>query len=68
MQIKNGVDAMIEILKINKNEKIIFTSADITVRHIAISFGACAFLDKQFKMHELLNKIQQIVKELVVEQ
>ncbi len=68
MPIKNGVDAMIEILKINKNKKIIFASADITVKHKAISLGACAFLDKPFKMHELLNKIQQIVKELVVEQ
>ncbi len=67
MPIKNGLDAMIEILKINKNEKIIFASADITVKEEALSLGACVFLDKPFKMHELLATIQHIVKELIVE-
>jgi len=67
MPIKNGLDAMIEIFKLNKNEKIIFASADITVKKEALSLGACAFLDKPFKMHELLTAIQHIVKELIVE-
>ncbi|MFX1462202.1 MAG: hypothetical protein ACFFBF_04045, partial [Promethearchaeota archaeon] len=65
--IKNGLAAMIEILKLNKNEKIIFASADITVKKEALSIGACAFLDKPFKMHELLTVIQHIVKELIIE-
>ncbi len=67
MPIKNGLAAMIEILKLNKNEKIIFASADITVKKEALSIGACAFLDKPFKMHELLTVIQHIVKELIIE-
>ncbi len=67
MPIKNGLDAMTEILRINKHEKIILASADISVKQKAISLGACAFLDKPFKMKELLNKIQQIVKELTKE-
>ena len=65
MPIKNGLDAMVEILKINKKEKIIFASADISVRQKALSLGAVAFLDKPFKIQQLLNTIQKIVKELI---
>jgi two-component system chemotaxis response regulator CheY len=67
MPIKNGLDAMEEILKINKNEKIIFASADITVKEKAITYGATAFLDKPFKMHELLNTIKVITKKLIIQ-
>ena len=66
MPIKNGLDAMIEILRLNKNERIIFASADVSVKQKAISLGACAFLDKPFKMHELLAAIQHIEKELII--
>ena len=67
MPIKNGLDAMVEILKINKKEKIIFASADMSVKQKAISLGAVAFLDKPFKMQHLLITIQKIVKELIIE-
>jgi len=67
MPIKNGLDAMVEILKINKKEKIIFASADMSVKQKAISLGAVAFLDKPFKMQQLLITIQKIVKELIIE-
>jgi len=67
MPIKNGLDAMVEILKINKKEKVIFASADISVKQKAISLGAVAFLDKPFKMQQLLITIQKIVKELIIE-
>lgn len=67
MPIKNGLDTMMEILKINRNEKIIFASADITVKEKAKAIGACAFLDKPFKMQQLLIVIQQIIDELIVE-
>ncbi|GAG89093.1 unnamed protein product [marine sediment metagenome] len=32
MPIKNGLDAMTEILQIDGHEKIIFASADITIK------------------------------------
>jgi two-component system chemotaxis response regulator CheY len=67
MPIKNGLDTMTEILKLNKNEKIIFASADISVKDKAKSIGACAFLDKPFKMKELLIIIQQIVDDLIIQ-
>ena len=66
MPIKNGLDAMIEILEINDQGKIIFASADATIRKKAISLGAYAFLDKPFKMQELLKTIQGIAKHLII--
>ena len=66
MPIKNGLDSMVEILKTHNNAKIIFASADNSVKEKAKSLGACAFLDKPFKMQELLNTIHFIVKELIV--
>lgn len=67
MPIKNGLDAMVEILQMNSHEKIIFASADASVKRNAKSLGACAFLDKPFKMQELLDTIQYIVKQLIIE-
>jgi len=67
MPIKNGLDAMTEILELNNQEKIIFASADTAIKEKAISQGARAFLDKPFKMQELLRTIQHITKELLIE-
>ena len=66
MPIKNGLDAMIEILKINKKAKIIFASADMSIKQKALSFGACGFLDKPFKMQKLLTTIQKLAKQLIL--
>ncbi len=67
MPIKNGLDTMEEILKIDKNIKIIFASADISVKEKAKNVGACAFLDKPFKMQQLLIVIQQIARDIIIE-
>ena len=66
MPIKNGLDAMTEILHTNNHVKIIFASADITIKQKALSLGACAFLDKPFNMRKLLNMIQNICGDLVL--
>jgi len=67
MPIKNGLDAMTEILQIDGHEKIIFASADITIKQKALSLGACEFLDKPFKMSKLLTIIRRVANELVIE-
>ncbi|MFX1277954.1 MAG: response regulator [Promethearchaeota archaeon] len=67
MPIKNGLDAMAEILCINNHVKIIFASADITIKKKALSIGACAFLDKPFNMRKLLSVIKEVNNELVLE-
>jgi len=67
MPIKNGLDAMAEILHANNHVKIIFASADISIKGKALSLGACAFLDKPFNIRKLLTIIQKICEELVLE-
>lgn len=67
MPIKNGLDAMSEILQINNHVKVIFASADITIKQMALKLGACAFLDKPFNMRKLLTLIQEVNKEIVLE-
>ncbi|MFX0030870.1 MAG: response regulator [Candidatus Hermodarchaeota archaeon] len=67
MPIKNGLDAMAEILRVNNHVKVIFASADISIKQKALSIGACAFLDKPFNMRKLLSVIQQVYEELVLE-
>ncbi len=67
MPIKNGLDAMREILQIDARGKIIFASADISIKVKALSLGACEFLDKPFKMGKLLTTIQKVLKNLVIE-
>lgn len=67
MPIKNGLDAMAEILHLNNHVKVIFASADITIKEEALSIGACAFLDKPFNMLKLLSVIKEVNNELVLE-
>jgi YesN/AraC family two-component response regulator len=67
MPIKNGLDAMTEILQIDGHEKIIFASADINIKQKALSLGACEFLDKPFNIGKLLTIIRKVVNEIVIE-
>lgn len=67
MPIKNGLDAMIEILEIENSTKIVFASADISIKEKALLLGACAFLDKPFKMQGLITTIKNLTENLIVE-
>ena len=60
MPVMHGIDAMVEILRVDKNVKIIFSSADVTVKEKAISMGAAAFLKKPFKIQSLINVIKTV--------
>ncbi|MBN1800453.1 MAG: response regulator [Candidatus Lokiarchaeota archaeon] len=60
MPIKNGIEATKEILKLHHNVKIIFASADISIREEALSIGATLFIEKPFDIQEVLNKIDSI--------
>ena len=67
MPIKNGLDAMTEILQLHNHVKVIFASADISIKQTALKLGACAFLDKPFNMRKLLTIIQKVNKDIVLE-
>ena len=53
MPIKNGIEATKEIIRLYNHTKIIFASADISVREEALSIGAFSFLEKPFSIASL---------------
>ncbi len=64
MPIKNGIEATKQILKINDKSKIIFTSADNSIKQEALSIGARSFLDKPYSVTDLITEIKKIYKNL----
>ncbi|MBY8983410.1 MAG: response regulator [Candidatus Lokiarchaeota archaeon] len=61
MPIKNGLEAAEEILKIDTKTKIIFASADTTIREKAISLGAVSFKSKPFTLNRLMQNIEKVI-------
>lgn len=59
MPIKNGIETSKEILQIDKSSKIIFMSADQTIKESALALGAIAFKEKPFTMKSLIDNIQK---------
>ncbi|TET04259.1 MAG: response regulator [Promethearchaeota archaeon] len=60
---KDGLTAAKEILNFNNKSKIIFLSADYTVKDEALALGAKYFLEKPFK----LDKLSQIIEKVSME-
>ena len=60
MPVKNGIDTAIELLKINSHTKILFASADNSVKGRAFEIGVAAFIKKPFTMVELHNEIKKV--------
>ena len=58
----NGIEASKLILKLDNNVKIIFLSADASVKKEAISIGAFLFLDKIFEINELIDAINRAIE------
>jgi len=58
---KNGIEATIEILKINKEMKIIFTTGDDEIRNQAIDLGVQSVILKPFSITKLLEQIELIM-------
>ncbi len=62
MPIKNGIEASKEILKLNINTRIIFTSADKSIKKSALLIGAISFLEKPFSFGDLIKEIERVLK------
>jgi two-component system chemotaxis response regulator CheY len=59
MPIKNGIEASKEILQIDNSVKIIFTSADSSIKEEAHSIGAFSSEDKPFTIEHIINVIKK---------
>jgi len=61
MPMKNGIDASKEILKIDKTVKIIFISADSSIKEEVKSLGVVSFKDKPISNDNLINNIKKAI-------
>jgi len=61
MPLKNGLEASKEILQINPDIKIIFITADQTIREEVLSIGVADFIDKPFSIQDLITSIKKCV-------
>ena len=59
MPIKNGIEALQDILKIDKNTKIIIASADTSIKEKVLSLRACSFKEKPFDIDLLVANVQK---------
>ncbi|MFX1254507.1 MAG: response regulator [Promethearchaeota archaeon] len=60
LPLKDGLQATKEIVALDSDVKIIFASADTTVKAQALEAGAKAFHIKPFSMRELFKTIQHL--------
>jgi two-component system chemotaxis response regulator CheY len=63
MPVRNGLETAQEILSMNPDEKIIFISADQSVRKSAMDIGVLKFLEKPVSLQILKDTIQEVLKE-----
>jgi len=61
MPIKNGIEVMKEIRQIDDKTKVIFVSADIQVKALALTAGAADFIQKPFSINLLLDSINHLL-------
>jgi len=61
MPIKNGIDAAKEILAIDYTAKILFVSAEPSIKSKALSIGAIKFIKKPFSHDYLIRSIKTIL-------
>ncbi len=61
MPIKNGIEATKEIFQNSSDikPKIIFISADRSIKETALSIGVTSFKDKPFSLERLFNNIEK---------
>jgi len=62
MPIKNGIEATKEIIQIEAGAKIIIISADPQIREEAIIVGATSFLEKPFKIQDIITTINNVLR------
>lgn len=61
LPIKDGLQASIEILQMGGGTKILFASADKTIKDRVLSIGMTSFIEKPFDLNDLIKKIKELL-------
>ena len=61
MPLMSGIDALCEILNLNEKARVIFVSADESVKGQTIALGAKEFIKKPFDIYHLQNVIKEVM-------
>ncbi|MCU0798894.1 MAG: response regulator [Candidatus Thermoplasmatota archaeon] len=59
MPVRNGLETAMEMLNMDPDQKIIFISADASVKRAALDLGVVDFLEKPFLLKALRDSIQK---------
>lgn len=59
---KNGIEASKIILQMDDKVKIIFISADNSIKEEALSIGAFSFWAKPFTINQIVNEINRAIE------
>jgi CheY-like chemotaxis protein len=59
---KNGIEASKEILQMDKNARIIFTTGDWSIKEKALSLGVSKFLSKPYSIDRFLKEVRKAVE------
>ena len=62
MPVKNGIEALKEILRFDNNAIVIIVSADSSIKEEALSLGAYSFKQKPFDIDYLLSNIKKALE------
>jgi DNA-binding NarL/FixJ family response regulator len=63
LPIMDGIEATKEILKLDRNAKVLFVSADYTAKGPALERGACGFIRKPFDLKEFVAVLRRMAEE-----
>ena len=62
MPLRNGLETATAILNMDPDEKIIFISADPSIKRAALEIGAVEFLEKPFVLNDFKEIVQKVLK------
>jgi CheY-like chemotaxis protein len=61
MPVRNGLETAMEILGQDPDEKIIFVSADSSIKEKALEIGVLDFLEKPFVLQKLKDSLERVL-------
>ena len=62
MPVKNGMEAMQEILEVDPSARVLFLTADFSIAKAAMLGGAAGYIAKPFGMEALIDAVERVLE------